>query len=189
MSQEERQVTAPRDALARVRLGSGLSESSRDRLVGVAQVLERRAGAVLYREGDRTPYLAVVVEGRAGLRTHVPGRGDITLSTVEAGDILGWSVLVPPGRSHATVWAVTDVVLLVFPGESLRQVMAMDAKLAAAVYQFTLAALGRRLGATRLQMLDLFEGPPAFEVPRPRGALSKRLADVRREPSQGEWGT
>ncbi|MCC7077936.1 MAG: cyclic nucleotide-binding domain-containing protein [Acidimicrobiia bacterium] len=180
MEQESGEVITPAHALQAVRLGAGLGEATREKLARVGQILVRGAGAVLFREGEKTPYLGVVISGRVGIRTYVAGRGDVTLSTVEAGDIFGWSVLVPPSRAHATVWAVTDVTVLGFPAESLRRVLAADPDLAAAVYQHALSALGRRITSTRLQMLDLFGSPRTTEPVRPPGALSRRLADVRR---------
>ena len=86
----------------------------------------------------------------------VPGRGTVTLLTVEPGDVFGWSALVPPHRSTSTVLGIEPGEVLVFDAADLRDLLAADDGLAATLYPRILQALGRRLSATRLQLLDLY---------------------------------
>src|SRR3989304_1146259 len=48
------------------------------------------------------PGFGLARSGRVALRLHVPGRGQVTILTVEPGDIYGWSAIVPPYRSTST---------------------------------------------------------------------------------------
>ena len=100
--------------------------------------------------------LGVVVSGRVALRTLVPERGDVTILTVEPGDIYGWSAIVPPYRATSTAVAIEPVSAIVFDGVTLRNALREDGELAQAVYPRVLVAVSRRLTATRLQLLDLF---------------------------------
>jgi len=119
-------------------------------------VRDLEAGAELTREGQVTEELAIVLSGRIALRTLVPERGMVTILTVERGDVVGWSAIVPPHRASSTAIAIEPVNLLVLPGDGLRNLLRSDPALAASVYPRVLQTVARRLSATRLQLLDLF---------------------------------
>jgi CRP-like cAMP-binding protein len=136
--------------------GTGLSAHARDRLVDVARIVSFPAGATLMREGDDSPFLGIVTEGRVALRMTVPERGAMTILTVEPGDVVGWSAIVRPHRSTSTAVTTEATTLLVLDAEGLRRLLEGDLALAATLYPRILEALGRRLSATRQQLLDLY---------------------------------
>lgn len=146
----------PIAALSASWFGAGLSPETVARLAGIAEMKEVEVGTELTREGQVTDSLAIVLAGRVALRMLVPERGMVTILTVEPGDIVGWSAIVPPHRGTATAVAIEPVRLLELPGERLRALLRSDHALAASVYPRVLQAVGRRLSATRLQLLDLF---------------------------------
>lgn len=146
----------PIAALSASWFGAGLSPEAVARLAGIAELKDVVAGTELTREGQVTEAFAIVLSGRVALRTLVPERGMVTILTVEPGDIVGWSAIVPPHRGTATAIAIEPVRLLELPGERLRALLRSDYALAASVYPRVLQAVGRRLAATRLQLLDLF---------------------------------
>lgn len=125
-------------------------------LAAIAQSRHVPAGTALFREGDPSEFLAVVLEGRIGLRMRVPERGPVTLLTVEPGDVIGWSAVVPPYRATSTGVALTDSELAYFDAKDLRAALDEDDSLAAEFYPLVLRAVARRLEGTRLQLLDLF---------------------------------
>lgn len=150
-------------ALAGGWFGAGLTEAVRQRLAGIAGQTTYPVGATILREGAAVDTLGVVVEGRVAIRLYVPGRGMQTILTVETGDLVGWSSVVPPHRSTSTVIALEPTTLVTFHGPALRGAMEADPVLAAAVMSRILQAVVRRLTATRTQLLDLFaksEGEP-----------------------------
>lgn len=142
--------------LASTWFASGLDPAIQTRLAALARPYEAAPGTELFREGDPTDVLGVVVSGRVALRTLVPERGDVTILTVEPGDIYGWSAIVPPYRATSTAIAIEPVTAIVFPGVALRNALREDGELAQAIYPRVLVAVSRRLSATRLQLLDLF---------------------------------
>lgn len=93
----------------------------------------------------------------------MPGRGRVTILTVEPGDVFNWSVLVPPYRASSTVVAVEPSEASLYDAVALRRTLDEDPILAAAVYPGVLAAVSRRLQATRTQLLDLFAGEGGAE--------------------------
>ena len=138
---------------------AGLSPEIGDRLAALAHRERYAAGDVLLREGEPADELGIVVTGRVALRVRVPERGSVTVLTVEPGDIVGWSAVVPPHRSTSTAIAVVPTEVLAFAGEPLRRALEADLALAAAFYPRVLRAVARRLGGTRLQLLDVFTAP------------------------------
>jgi CRP-like cAMP-binding protein len=143
-------------ALASGAIGAGLPPAARARLAALAELTSYPAGAVILREAARVDALAFVVDGRLAVRLTVPGRGVVTILTVDSGDIIGWSALVPPHRATSTVVALEPTTLVSFEGTALRAALDADPALAAAVLQPVLESVARRLGATRMQLLDLF---------------------------------
>ncbi|MEV0646301.1 cyclic nucleotide-binding domain-containing protein [Phytomonospora sp. NPDC050363] len=134
----------------------------RDHLAQVAAT----ARDVRYRTGDRlfdegTPAWGcwLITSGRVAL-------DDGTSPAVEslsAGDVLGWSWLVPPYRWHFTATAVTDVTAILLDTDRLKNFTDADPSLGHAVTKALFAVLLSRLQATRAR---LSASPPA----RPDGA-------------------
>ena len=137
--------------------GSGLSPHAVSRLAECcASVRTFAAGDVILHEGADTETFGIVLDGRVALRLLVPERGAVTVMTVEPGDVVGWSALVPPYRATSTAVAVEPTRLLAFESAPLRKALQEDPALAATVYPRVLEAVARRLGATRHQLLDLY---------------------------------
>ena len=143
-------------ALASGWFGAGLPDAARARLAGLAELTSYPAGTTVIREGAAVDSLGVVVDGRLAIRLNVPGRDVVTILTVEAGDFIGWSALVPPHRATSTIVALEPTTVVTFEGSALRTALDSDPDLAAAVLRRVLDAVARRLAATRMQMLDLF---------------------------------
>jgi CRP-like cAMP-binding protein len=135
---------------------SGFDPAIQTRLAELSRPFSAEPGTEIFREGDPSDILGVVTKGRVALRTLVPERGDITILTVEPGDIFGWSAIVPPYRVTSTAIAIEPVEAIVFDAAPLRAALREDCALAHALYPRVLVAVSRRLNATRLQMLDLF---------------------------------
>jgi len=143
-------------ALASGWFGAGLPDTARARLVELADLTSYPAGAVVIREGAPVDSFGVVVDGRLAIRLNVPGRDVVTVLTVEAGDFIGWSALVPPHRATSTIVALEPTTVVTFEGPALRAALDADPELAALVLRGVLDAVARRLAATRTQLLDLF---------------------------------
>lgn len=136
--------------------GGGLSARDRERLAACATLKTFGVGDLLLKEGAACETFGVLVSGLLGMQTLVPGRGTVTLMTVEPGDVYGWSALVPPHRSTSTVLGIEPGEALVFDAAELRDLLRDDESLAATLYPRLLQSLGRRLTATRFQLLDLY---------------------------------
>lgn len=137
-------------------LTSDLDAASMHALAGLGRLTTVAASETVLREGDPTDSLSIVVHGRVGLRLRVPERGSVTILSVEPGDVVGWSAVVPPYRATSTAVALERSELVSFDGVLLRDLLNRDRALALAIYPRLLRAVARRLEGTRLQLLDLF---------------------------------
>ncbi len=138
--------------------GAELAPETQQRLASLGAVQEFEADEVILREGEEATEMGIVISGRLALRMLVPGRGVITIMSVEPGDIFGQSALLAPAEATSTVVAIEPTRALVFQGARLRGALHEDHALAASLYPRVLQALTRRLKATRMQLLDLFAG-------------------------------
>lgn len=153
------------ELLGRLGFTARLPPPVRARLEPLARVLHFPAGSRLLAEGEPMPWLGIVARGRVALRTVVPERGEVTILTVEPGDVVGWSALVAPYVCTAGAVSVTPVDIAAFDAEALRGVCRADPAFAAGLYLRLLGTLGRRLGATRMQLLDVFGSGGGGEAP------------------------
>ncbi|MFL5722478.1 MAG: Crp/Fnr family transcriptional regulator [Chloroflexota bacterium] len=143
-------------ALASGWFGAGLSDVTRTRLSALAELTTIETGSVVLSEGSPVDSFGVVVDGRLSIRLSVPGRGTVTVLTIEPGDCVGWSALVAPHRATSTVLAIEPTTVVSFDGAALRAALDADPELAAQILWRVLDAVSRRLTATRTQLLDLF---------------------------------
>jgi len=144
------------ESLAYVWLTSALDEPALGKLADLGQIVDVAPSEAILREGELNDTLAIVLEGRVALRVRVPERGQVTILTVEPGDVVGWSAIVPPYRATSSAVALSPSRLARFEGPALRQALIDDEHLATQFYPVLLAAVARRLDGTRLQLLDLF---------------------------------
>jgi CRP/FNR family transcriptional regulator, cyclic AMP receptor protein len=154
-------VAALASAIDATWFGAGLSPGSQALLADVARVYEAPAGTRLIREGEETRELGLLVRGRVALTERVPGRGSVTLLTVEPGDIFGWSALLPPFLATSSAIATEPVEVVAFEAARLRSAVRSDCELAAGLYLQVLEAVARRLLATRQQLLDVYRAETA----------------------------
>jgi len=136
--------------------GSELAPETQERLAKLGTIVDFVADEVILHEGEDAIEMGIMISGRLALRTLVPGRGPVTILSVEPGDIFGWSAILEATKAQSTVVATEPSKALVIEGATLRAALKEDHALAASLYPRVLSAVGRRLRATRLQLLDLF---------------------------------
>jgi CRP-like cAMP-binding protein len=140
-----------------------LGSDARAQLEPLARRQAFEPGASILQEGRETPFLAAVESGRVALRLRTPELGArVTIATIEPGELLGWSALVPPFRATADATATERVELVTFDAAALRDQLASDPLFAAQLLPLVFETVSGRLTTSWHQLLDLFE-------PRGRG--------------------
>jgi CRP-like cAMP-binding protein len=134
----------------------GLPERYLKFVVGCAKNVRFDEGTVLLCEGDEANRFYLIREGLVALEVAVPQRGEVTLQTIGAGDVLGWSWLFPPYRSHFGARTLQATRALEFDGKCLRNKCEEDHDLGYELIKRAAGIMRERLRATRLQLLDLY---------------------------------
>lgn len=135
---------------------AGLEPAQRQLIAGCAHNTAVGSGERLFREGEPADTFFLLRRGRVALTTHVPGRGDVTVDTVEPGEVLGWSWLFPPYTWHFDARAVGDAGLVAFDGACLRGKCSDDHALGYELLQRFAQVLIDRLQHTRTLLLDVY---------------------------------
>ena len=125
-------------------------------VVGCATNVRFKMGEFLFREGEDANQFYLLRHGKVALQVFIPQRGPITIETIEAGEVLGWSWLFPPYRWHFDALALELVRAIAFDGQCLRGKCEEDHDLGYALMQRFAQVMAQRLQATRLQLLDLY---------------------------------
>ncbi len=115
-------------------------------------------GALLFREGDVADTFYLVRRGRVAFELNTPDRGGIVIETVDSGDVVGWSWLFPPYRTHFDARAVEEVRAIAFDGACLRGKCEEDPRLGYELMQRFAQVMIDRLQHTRFRLLDVYGG-------------------------------
>jgi len=126
-------------------------------LVGVAKIVEVPAGEILFNEGQMSPNIYLVIEGRVSLEIDAVGRGTTIIQTVGPGRLLGWTPVLSQGMMTATGRAVEPSRLVAINALQVLQVCNQNPQFGMEFMKRTALALARRLNATRKHLLDAYE--------------------------------
>jgi CRP-like cAMP-binding protein len=133
-----------------------LEPSHREAIAGCARNRVFGPGEVLLREGGPADEFFVLRAGTVAIETEVPGRGTATLETLHAGELLGWSWLLPPFRNDFTARALGTARVIGVDGACLRGKCDADPALGYDLLKVLAAVFTERLHDTRLRLLDLY---------------------------------
>lgn len=147
------------DLLSEHRFFADLDAADRDVLAGCGRNVAVEAGTVMMREGQHADVFWAIRSGRVRVGITHPTRGLLDLETLEDGDILGWSWLLPPHRWHFDAVTDSPVHAVAFDATCLRAKCQLDPRLGFALVQRFARVLDERLVAARLRLLDLYGDP------------------------------
>ncbi len=135
---------------------AGLSPAQLALIAGCGHNVTYEAGDVIFREGDPAATFYLLRRGRVMLSTHLPGRGDVAIESIESGDVLGWSWLHEPYRWHFDAVATEDCGAIVFDGACLRRKCVEDHELGYLLLGRFAQVMIDRLQHTRRRLLDIY---------------------------------
>jgi CRP-like cAMP-binding protein len=123
-----------------------------DQLAQMASIAEQRqlpADAVLFRQGEPSSSIYLVVQGNVSLEIDVPGGGSMPFQTVGAEELLGWSPLLEVGPLTATARTRASTRLLVLNAARVRAMCEADPGFGYEFIRRVAEVLSQRLEATR----------------------------------------
>jgi CRP/FNR family transcriptional regulator, cyclic AMP receptor protein len=134
----------------------GLSPEALELIAGCGSNVRFREGELIFRDGDSANAFFVLRHGTVALETFVPARGPVTIETLDAGEVLGWSWLFPPYRWHFDARALSLVRATSFDGSCLRAKCESDPRLGYDLMSRFAQVMIDRLQSTRLRLLDVY---------------------------------
>lgn len=149
-----------RSTLAKLHFTARWSDAAAIQLAAILRAVEFPAARVIFSEGEFQPDVYLIAEGEVALEMCVPARGCTRILTLGPGDLLAWSAALGPGQMTATAIAMTEVRVLAASSLELRALCETDFQFGYEFMRAVASAVSKRLVATRLQLLDLYD-PPA----------------------------
>ncbi|HTS75366.1 MAG TPA: cyclic nucleotide-binding domain-containing protein [Bryobacteraceae bacterium] len=137
------------------RVLSELDPEQLKKVLPLAQESHYRRGELLFREGDRSTHLHLIVSGDVSLEL-MAGDHSISVQTAHPGEAIGWSALTPGSRTHFQARALAPVQTVSFAGDRLREACDRDPAMGYALTKQLLALVTDRLDAARLQLVDAY---------------------------------
>jgi CRP-like cAMP-binding protein len=144
------------EILAGVPFFAGMGQDELALIAGCGRNVHFDAGEAIFRQGDAADNFFVVRHGTVAVGNFVPPRGELVIETLEAGDLLGWSWLFPPYRSHFDARALSAVRATQFDGACLRDKCVADPAFGYDLMSRFAQVLIERLQWTRLRLLDIY---------------------------------
>ena len=140
------------------RLLSELEPAQLRKLLPLAEEKEFNAGRLIFREGDKSSFLHLIVSGEVALEMVVDGE-NVRVQTLHAGDAMGWSAIVADSRTHFQACALTPVSTVAFPSDRIREACERDPEVGYALMKRLLELVTERLDATRMQLVQAIREP------------------------------
>jgi len=136
---------------------NSLGEEYLPLLVGCASNVRFHVGDYVFHDGEEANRFFLIREGKVGLEVCAPGHEPITVHTIGAGDVLGWSWLVPPYKWHFDARVLEPVRAFALDGKCLRAKCEEDHDLGYALMKQVAQITTQRLHSTRAQMLQIYD--------------------------------
>lgn len=128
-------------------------------IVGCAKNVRFKEGDFLLREGKQADTFYLIREGKVVVDIFVPNLGSVTIHTVEAGEVLGWSWLISPYRWHFDAQASEDTRAIALDGKCIRNKCEENKEMGYELMKRFTPIIVQRLQATQMQLLDVYNIP------------------------------
>lgn len=162
------------ELLKRYPFFAGLNFGQLKSLAGSAQIFDVDAGYIFFQEGDELEMFYLVDDGRAAIIMEVTNQSvnqplskqltndlinkEVTISTVGTGEVFGWSSLVPPYTSTASVKAIRQSRIVAFDCIKLRPIFKEDCQFAYLMLLKASQVIRQRMRDLRVESLAFTPG-------------------------------
>jgi CRP/FNR family cyclic AMP-dependent transcriptional regulator len=137
---------------------SELSGAALEPMASSARIEQFEAGERILRTGDPADTFYVLRHGRVAVEVPSSRGGSIIIETLEPGEVLGISWMLPPYRVTFDARCVEQCGVIAIDAAALRAACDADPSLGYTLYKHLSGVVRDRLQATRMQLLDLYGG-------------------------------
>lgn len=100
---------------------SGMSMERINLLANIAEEIECEQDQYFHHEGEAIDKVYIIVKGEVSLVTSLPQQDkEVVINTLGAGDVFGWTSLLPPYTAGSGAKSVTNCKLIEFSASELR---------------------------------------------------------------------
>lgn len=135
---------------------TGLDPALLALLVGCAANVRFNTNGVVFRDGEPANQFFLIREGKIAIEIPVPGRGEMMIQTLGAGEVLGWSWIIAPYRWRFSARAVEPTRAIALDGACLRGKFESNHHLGYELLKRFAPIIAQRVEATRVQLLDVY---------------------------------
>jgi CRP/FNR family cyclic AMP-dependent transcriptional regulator len=144
-------------ALESLEFTQALEKEQRDKIAAISTYVTFSEGANIFREGDASELVYLIMEGEVSLTTQVPGHGQVIILTLGPGQLLGWSSLFLPQKKTAGARTTKPTKAVAINATQLLELCQADSQLGYAIMWRVAEIISNRLRAARSMLLDMFE--------------------------------
>ncbi|GAA3998902.1 cyclic nucleotide-binding domain-containing protein [Streptomyces marokkonensis] len=137
-----------------IKLLTALPLPQRDRLTALAREVSFPEDARIFEAGGRADRFWVVRSGAVSLTQQVTSLQQVTVASLGAGDLLGWSWLFPPYEWDFGAEAFSPVRAYEFDASSVLALCDEDPRLGIVLVRSVAEILAHRLEATRGRLME-----------------------------------
>jgi CRP-like cAMP-binding protein len=150
------------EEMVEVKTLRGLGEAHLQKLAAIARLRECPVGTVLFREGEDSTSIFVLLSGEVGLEVQMRDRAPTTIYAASPGELLGWSPVLGRRAMTATARVISSCRLAVLEVARVNQLIQEDLHFGVAFLRQLALIVSDRLSATRhclASVRDQFESP------------------------------
>jgi CRP/FNR family transcriptional regulator, cyclic AMP receptor protein len=142
---------------------AGLNRTQLALLTDCAMSARFKKGEVILREGEFADRFYLLETGKVALESELGFNEPVTIETIGAGELLGWSWMFPPYVWHFTARAIQPTQAIFFYGTILREYCERDHSLGYELFKRMSAVMVKRLQAAREKMAGIKAAPQLFD--------------------------
>ena len=154
-SETEAEASASIARLAQHPFLKGLDRTQLALLADCALATRFKPGEAIFREGEKAKVFYLIEKGRVVLESGKDYGDPVVIETIGAGELLGWSWMMPPYVWQFTARAVEPTEAIYFAGTILREYCERDQSLGFELHKRISEVMMKRLQAARRKMLSV----------------------------------
>ena len=151
-----------------------LAKASNQLLTELASISQQRtftSRTVVFRYGEAAQSIFLLREGQVSLEMCAPGIGCRSILTLGPGELLGWSPVLEHSTYTTTARTQSQAALIELSGIQLLELFARRPELGYEFMRLLALAMAKRINATRLQLLNVYDAEQG-NIPTGEGAAT-----------------
>ena len=145
------------EVIRRFPLSAGLNPEQLTQLAMAAEELEVEEGQWFFHQDQELHSMYLVLEGHVGIVIELP-RQEVVTTSVGAGEVFGWSGMVPPHETTAGARAMSACRVVRFDCRRVRQAFETDCRFGYIVMERMAQIVRQRMRDLRTEALPAYVG-------------------------------